>query len=208
MLFWRPGSGSGAARPPVSVAPAHSWRRARGAGLGAAGGRGTGAGGGSSWPLARGLGGWGGECKADVRSQDGPGSGRERRGGSARPGKDLLGRGNRGRGTQGRLGSPAPKDVALPRNKRLPQSSFRAPGNGVGSARGRAGETPPSDSSPGGTLGRQELGMGGGESLRKQTWRSPQPAQGAALPAPNFKKGRYLFKFTPTYRTPSTHTPS
>lgn len=162
MLFWRPGSGSGAARPPVSVAPAHSWRRARGAGLGAAGGRGTGAGGGSSWPLARGLGGWGGECKADVRSQDGPGSGRERRGGSARPGKDLLGRGNRGRGTQGRLGSPAPKDVALPRNKRLPQSSFRAPGNGVGSARGRAGETPPSDSSPGGTLGRQELGMGGG----------------------------------------------
>lgn len=56
MLFWRPGSGSGAARPPVSVAPAHSWRRARGAGLGAAGGRGTGAGGGSSWPLARGPG--------------------------------------------------------------------------------------------------------------------------------------------------------
>lgn len=66
-----PGSGSGAARPPVSVAPAHSWRRARGAGLGAAGGRGTGAGGGSSWPLARGLGG------GDARLTSGPETARE-----------------------------------------------------------------------------------------------------------------------------------
>lgn len=59
-----------------------------------------------------------------------------------------------------------------------------------------------------GHSGGRNWGWGGGESLRKQTWRPPQPAQGAALPAPNFKKGRCLFKFTPTHRTPSTHTPS
>lgn len=102
-----------------------------------------------------------GGCKADVRPRDRPGSSRERRGGSRRPGRGQLGRGSRGRGTRGRIGVSGTRGT-LPRNRRLPQSSSRAPGNGVGSARGRTGETPPSDSSPGGTLGRQELGMGGG----------------------------------------------
>lgn len=45
------------------------------------------------------------------------------------------------------------------------------------------------------------------ESLRKQTWRPPQPAQDAALPAPNFKKGRCLFKFTHTHTAHPPHTP-
>lgn len=103
-----PGSGSGAARPPVSVAPAHSWRRARGAGLGAARGRGTGAGEAAPgrWPEAWGVGGK--ECKADVRSQDGPGSSRVRQGGSAGPVKGLLGRGPGDVVPREGSGSPAP----------------------------------------------------------------------------------------------------
>lgn len=125
--------------------------------LGAAG-RGLGEAAPGRWPEA-----WEGGCKADVRPQDRPGSSRERRGESPWPGRGQLGRGSRGRGTRGRNGVSGTQET-LPKNRRLPQSSSRAPGNRVGSARGRAGETPPSDSSPGGTLGRQELGMGGGGS--------------------------------------------
>lgn len=144
MLSWHPGSGSGAARPPVSVAPAHSWRRARGAGLGAAGGRGTGAGGGSSWPLARGLGDAGltsglkaaGEAGAKAGWKRGP-EGVSSAGGGG-PCCPRAGQGSLA--TERRCGGTDTSPISLP-----------PPGNGAGSARGSAGETPPSDSSPGGT---------------------------------------------------------
>lgn len=202
-----PGSGSGAARPPVSVAPAHSWRRARGAGLGAAGGRGTGAGGGSSWPLARGLGG------GDARLTSGPKTARE-----------AAGKGGvEARGPEGVSWAGGAEDV-VPRAgmgslapKRRCQGTDDFPNLPPGPPETEwevqeeeQGKPLPRTAARAGHSGGRNWGWGGGESLRKQTWRPPQPAQGAALPAPNFKKGRCLFKFTPTPtpRTPSAHTPS
>lgn len=153
-------------------------------------------------------GGGGRECKADVRPRDGPGSGRERRGGSAGPGKDLPGRGSRGRGTQGRVGVSGTERRCQGTND-FPNLPPGPPETEWEVQEEEQGGNPSLGQQPGRDTRAAGTGDGGGgESLRKQTWRPPQPAQGAALPAPNFKKGRYLFKFTPTHRTPSTHTPS
>lgn len=58
--------------------------------------------------------------------------------------------------------------------------------------------------SPGGT---PAAGTGGGVSLRKQTWRLPQPAP-APPPKHLILKGEVPLEIHPTRRTPPTHTPS
>jgi hypothetical protein len=111
--------------------------------LGAAGGRGTGAGGGSSWPLARGLG--------DAGLTSGPKAVREARGkaGWKRSPEGVSTSGEGGCGPQGWTGVSATGDVA--KQQATSPIFLPPPGNRAGSARGSAGETPPSDSGPGGT---------------------------------------------------------